>query len=192
MARQISVPQPPDALKRAAANAGGAARGAAVRFGPVVILLLAAVALVVAEFMVFREIKAVTVVPQGGTTTGGSHHGYALVLIGVVAMPMAVGAALGGSRPAAAALTGLGAVALAIVLIVDLPSLDDTGLIGRTYDLAKASPQAGFWIQLVASFVLLAGGLLLLRRNAVSASRRSAARDRERAAARRDDELADT
>ena len=54
MARQISVPQPPDALKRAAANAGGAARGAAVRFGPVVILLLAAVALVVAEFMAER------------------------------------------------------------------------------------------------------------------------------------------
>ena len=187
MSRQISVPQPPDALKRAAARAAVVMRRAAVRFGPATLLLLAAVALVVAEFMTFREIKAVTVVPQGGTTTGGSHHGYALALLGLVAMPMAVGAALGGSRPAAAALTGLGAVALAIVLIIDLPSLDDTGLIGRTYDLAKASPQAGFWIQLVASFVLLAGGLLLLRRNTSSAARRTASRDRERAARREEE-----
>jgi hypothetical protein len=184
VARQISVPQPPDALKRAAARSGAALRRAAPRFGPVLVLLLAAVALVVAEFITFREIKAVTVVPQGGTTTGGAHHGYALVLLGLVAMPMAVGAALGGSRPAAAALTGLGGVALAIVLAIDLPSLDDTGLIGRTYDLAKASPKAGFWIQLVASFVLFAGGLVMLRRNAVSARRRSATRDRERAARR--------
>jgi hypothetical protein len=182
VARQISVPQPPEALKRAGARVGAATRRGAGRFGPVVILLLAAVALVVAEFVTFREIKAVTVVPAGGTTTGGSHHGYALLLIGLVAMPMAVGATLGGSRPAAAALAGLGAVALAIVLAIDLPSLDDTGLIGRTYDLAKAHPAAGFWIQLVASFVLLAGGLLLLRRNTVSASRRARERDRERAA----------
>ena len=169
----LSIPRPPAAVSAAAA-----------RFAPVVILLLAAVALVVAEFMTFREIKAVTVVPQGGTTTGGSHHGYALALLGLVAMPMAVGAALGGSRPAAAALTGLGAVALLIVLAIDLPSLDDTGLIGRTYDLAKAHPAAGFWIQLVASFVLLAGGILLLRRNTAGAARRSEERHRERAARR--------
>ena len=176
MARSITLPRPPDALSHAAA-----------RYAPVVALLLAAVALVVAEFMTFREIKAVTVVPAGGTTTGGSHHGYALALLGIVAMPMAVGAALGGSRPAAAALTGLGAVALLIVLAIDLPSLDDTGLIGRTYDLAKAHPAAGFWIQLVASLVLLAGGLLLLRRNTAAASRRLEDRERERAARREEE-----
>jgi hypothetical protein len=166
----LTLPRPPAAVSAAVA-----------RFAPVVVLLLAAVALVVAEFLTFREIKAVTVVPQGGTTTGGSHHGYALALLGLVAMPMAVGAALGGSRPAAAALTGLGGVALAIVLAIDLPSLDDTGLIGRTYDLAEARPAAGFWIQLVAAAVLLVGGLLQLRRNSVTAARRSKTRDRERA-----------
>jgi hypothetical protein len=156
------------------------------RFGPVVVLLVAAVALVVAEFMTFREIKAVTVVPAGGTTTGGAHHGYALALLGLVAMPMAVGAALGRSRPAALALSGLGGVALLIVLAVDLPSLDDTGLIGRTYDLAKAHPAAGFWIQLVSAAVLLAGGLLLLLRNSAAAARRSERRERDRAARRAD------
>jgi hypothetical protein len=173
VARSLTLPRPPAALTRAVAH-----------FAPVVLLLLAAVALVVAEFMTFREIKAVTVVPQGGTTTGGSHHGYALALLGLVSMPMAVGAALGRSRPAAAALTGLGGVALVIVLAIDRPSLGDTGLIGRTYDLAKAHPASGFWIQLVASVVLFVGGLLLLRRNSVAASRRSEVRERERAAAR--------
>jgi hypothetical protein len=170
VARPLTLPRPPAAVTQAV-----------LRFGPVVVLLLAAVALVVAEFMTFREIRAVTVVPPGGRTTGGSHHGYALALIGLVAMPMAVGAALGGSRPAAAALTGLGAVALLILLVVDRPSLNDTGLIGRTYDLAEAHPAAGFWIQVLAAAVLLVGGLLLLRRNSVAAARRAAERDRERA-----------
>jgi hypothetical protein len=171
------VPRPP-----------AAASDALARYAPVVVLLLAAIALVIGEFMTFREIKAVTVVPAGGTTTGGSHHGYALALLGLVAMPMVVGAGLGGSRPAAAALTGISAVALAILLIIDLPSLDDAGLIGRTYDLAKAHPAAGFWVQLVAAFVLLVGGLLLLRRNATSAAERSERRERERAARRAESE----
>lgn len=173
MARSITLPRPPAAVSDAAA-----------RYAPVAVLLIAAIALVVAELETFREIKAATVVPRGGTTTGGSHHGYALALLGLVAMPMAVGAALGGSRPAAAALTGLGGVSLAIVLVIDLPSLDDTGLIGRTYDLAKAHPAAGFWIQLVAAFTLLGGGLLLLRRNASAAAARAQTRERERAARR--------
>jgi hypothetical protein len=99
-------------------------------------------------------------------------------------MPMAVGAALGRSRPAAAALGGLGAVALLILLAIDLPSLNDTGLIGRTYDLAEAHAASGFWIQVVAAAVLLLGGLVLLRRNAVAAARRSEARDRKRTDAR--------
>jgi hypothetical protein len=165
VARLPTLPRPPEALARAAERIAHVVAGAARRFGPVVVLLLAGVALVVAELMTFREIKAVTVVPPGGTTTGGAHHGYALAVLALVSMPMAAGAALGRSRPAAVALTVLGAVALAIVLAIDLPSLDDTGLIGRTYDLAEAHPAAGFWIQLVAAAVLLVGGLLLLRRN---------------------------
>jgi hypothetical protein len=183
-----TLPRPPEPVKRALRWLGGALGRLLRRFGPVVALLLAAVALVVAEFLTFREIKAVTVVPPGGTTTGGSHHGYALAVLGITAMPMAVGAALGGSRPAAAALAGLGAVALAIVAAIDLPSLDDTGLIGRTYDLAEAHPAAGFWIQLVAAAVLLVGGLLLLRRNNVAAARDAESRDRERAARREEEE----
>ena len=40
---------------------------------------------------------------------------------------MSYGAVLGGSRPAAAALAVLGGLALLIVAIFDVPSLNDTG-----------------------------------------------------------------
>src|SRR5687767_2982099 len=162
MARQLALPRPPAAVSAAVA-----------RYGPLVVLALAGIALIVAEFLTYREIVAVTVVPEGGRTTGGSHHGYALALIGLVSLPMSYGAVIGGSRPAAAALAVLGALALAIAAIVDLPSLNDTGLIGRTYDLAEASPAIGFWLELVAATVLLAGGLLLLRRSTVAAREQS-------------------
>jgi hypothetical protein len=173
MARSIALPRPPDAVSEAVA-----------RFGPLVVLALAGIALFVAEFLTFREIVAVTVVPEGGRTTGGAHHGYALGLIGLVSLPMSYGAVIGRSRPASAALAVLGGLALAIAAIVDAPTLDDTGLIGRTYDLAEASPGPGFWIEVVASVVLLAGGLLLLRRGAREGEERRVTRARERATRR--------
>ena len=178
MALPIALPRPPAALSAAAA-----------RYGPLVALALAGVALVVAEFLTLREIVAVTVVPEGGRTTGGSHHGYALGVIGLASLPMSYGAVIGGSRPAAAAVTALGAAALAITAIVDLPTLDDTGVIGRTYDLAEADPAIGFWVQLVASLVLLLGGILLLRSRVASArAAEQERRERRRAARDADDD----
>jgi hypothetical protein len=173
MARPIALPRPPDAVS-----------AAVERYGPLVLLALAGIALIVAEFLTLREIVAVTVVPEGGRTTGGAHHGYAIGLIGLVSLPMSYGAVLGGSRPASAALVVLGALALAIAAIFDLPSLNETGLIGRTYDLAEANPGPGFWVEIVAAAVLVAGGLLLLRRTTVAAREQSAARRSERRASR--------
>jgi hypothetical protein len=159
VARSLAVPRPPAAVS-----------AALVRFGPLALLAAAVVALVAAELATLREIKAVTAVPPGGRTSGGSHHGYALVVIAAAALPMAYGAFRGGSRPAAAALAVLGAVALGIVLIVDLPSLNETGVIGRTYDLAEAHPSTGFWLELGGAIALLASGLLLLRSRPVRGS----------------------
>ena len=53
-------------------------RAAVARYGPLVVLALAGVGLIVSEFLTYREIVAVTVVPEGGITKGGAHHGYAL------------------------------------------------------------------------------------------------------------------
>ena len=169
VARSIALPRPPAAV---------------VRHGPLAGLVLAALLLIVSEFLTLREIVAVTVVPPGGRTTGGAHHGYALAVIGVAALPMAYGATMGGSRPAALAVTALGAVALLIALIVDLPSLNEEGLIGRTYDSAVAHPAVGFWLELAGALGLLAGGLVVLRRLVVEARDRDAARRRPRATER--------
>jgi hypothetical protein len=166
VARSLSLPRPPAAVRR---------------YLPLVLLLLAALALIVAEFLVFRVIRAVTVVPAGGTTTGGSHHGYALAVVGVATVPMAIGAVLGGSRPACAALVVLGAVALGIVMLVDLPTLGDAGLIGRTYDLAQAHPSTGFYVELIAAIVLLMTGLRLLLRERPSLRRSRGRRRPDRA-----------
>jgi hypothetical protein len=159
VARSLTLPRPPAAVT-----------AAAVRYGPLVLLAAAVVALVAAELSTLREIKAVTAVPEGGRTSGGSHHGYALAVIAVASLPMGYGAFRGGSRPAATAVVVLGVVALAIVLAIDFPSLDDTGLIGRTYDLAEAHPSTGFWLELGGALALTASGLLLLRGSAVRGS----------------------
>ena len=173
MAPSIALPRPSPAFWAAVG-----------RFAPLVLLGVAVVLLVAAEFSTLREIKAVTVVPEGGLTKGGDHHGYALAVISVAALVMGFGAWRGGSRPAAVAVVALGAAALAIVLLIDLPSLDDTGLIGRNYDLAEAHPSTGFWLELVGAVALLASGLLLLRGGVVRARERSEARERRRGEAR--------
>jgi uncharacterized membrane protein YtjA (UPF0391 family) len=167
--RSIAIKRPPEAVT-----------AAVVRAAPIVLLVAALVALVAGEFSTLREIKAVTVVPKGGTTSGGSHHGYALLVIAVAAAVMGFGALRGGSRPAALAVAALGLVALLIVLVIDLPSLDDTGLIGRTYDLAEAHPSTGFWLELGGAIALAASGLLLLRSRVLLARERAEERERRR------------
>jgi hypothetical protein len=132
------------------------------RYGPAVPLVAGALLLIVAEFVTVREIRAVTVVPPGGTETGGGLHGYALGIIGVAILVMTYGAVMRGARPAAVALVVLAVAACAIVLLVDLPVLDDTGLIGRTYDLAEARPAAGFYLESVGAGLALVGAVAAL------------------------------
>jgi hypothetical protein len=132
------------------------------RYAPIVPLVAGALLLIVAEFATVREIRAVTVVPPGGTSTGGDLHGYALGLIGVAILVFSYGAFMRGARPAAVALVVLAIAACAIVLLVDLPVLDDTGLIGRTYDLAEARPAVGFYLESVGAGLALIGAVATL------------------------------
>ncbi len=132
------------------------------RSAPLVPLVAGALLLIVAEFVTVREIRAVTVVPPGGTETGGGLHGYALGIIGVAILVFSYGAVVRGARPAAVALVVLSAAACAIVLLVDLPVLDDTGLIGRTYDLAEARPAVGFYLESLGAALALIGAVATL------------------------------
>ena len=132
------------------------------RYAPLVPLVAGALLLILAEFLTVREIKAVTVVPPGGTETGGGLHGYALGIIGVAILVFSYGAVVRGARPAAIALLVLALVACAIVLLVDRPVLDDTGLIGRTYDLAEARPAIGFYLESLGAALALVGAVATL------------------------------
>ena len=129
------------------------------RYGLLIVLVAGAVLLVVAEFLPLYEIRAITAVPEGGRTTAGSHHGYALALVGLAMLPMAVGAVRGRSRPAAFALLVLSAIALFVALAIDLPDLNETGLIGRTYDQAEARPRVGFFVETLGATLALLGSI---------------------------------
>jgi hypothetical protein len=95
-------------------------------------------------------------------TTGGEQHSFALVLIAIMTGVMAVGAGLGGSRPAGIALLGAGVIVLAITLIGDLPDTTKTGEVGSNCTSAHAEKGAGLWFELVGGVLaVLAGGLRL-------------------------------
>jgi hypothetical protein len=128
-------------------------------------LLLGALLLIVAEFLPLYEIRAITAVPEGGTKSTGAHHGYAQAVIGLALVPMAWGAVRGGSRPAAIAALVLSTGALFVALAIDLPDLNETGLIGRTYDQAEARPRVGFFVETLGATLALLGsiGTLVLR-----------------------------
>ena len=139
----------------------GVAMSAAAFLGP--ILLLAA------DFSTLFEVRAASAVVD--TTSGGDHHAYALIPIALLALPMAYGAATSGSRPAMAALGVLGGVAAIIVLAVDLPDINSTGVIGERFADAAASPRRGFYLETLGAALLIVsgfGGLLLTGRGEIA------------------------
>ena len=75
---------------------------------------------------------------------------------------MALGAVLGGSRPAAVALLVLAAAALAVALLADLPDVHETGLIGETYDAARAEPRTGLYLEIAGGCAALVGAALIM------------------------------
>ncbi len=127
-----------------------------------VLPLVGAALLAAGEFSTLYDVRVVTTVPDGASYSTGGHHGYAQLVIAAAVVVMAIGAALGGSRPAAFAVLVLGAVALAIALVVDLPVTDDTGLFGQTYDEAQAEAAAGLTLEIAGGCCVLLGGALLL------------------------------
>jgi hypothetical protein len=94
--------------------------------------------------------------------SGWDHHSVAMLLLGVAAVPMILGA-LRDALPAKYALAALGVVVLVIAFTVDLPAALDEGLLAVSYEGAEASPAIGFYVESLAGAMLLAaGGLLVL------------------------------
>jgi hypothetical protein len=96
--------------------------------------------------------------------SGLERHGAALILLGLLAIAMGIGAALGGSRPAAWALVAVAAIVLILGLALDLPEAGRTGAIGRDFEGATASPGAGLFTELIGAGLVGAAGVLRLLR----------------------------
>ena len=109
---------------------------------------------------------------------GSERHSWAFALLGGFAILMAWGAAVGRSRPAAAALVVVGAVMLGLGFARDLPEAGKTGLIGEAYE-ATAHRGTGLWLELGAGVLMIASGVgsfvLLRRPEPEPRSRRTAA-----------------
>ncbi len=127
------------------------------------LVLVAVVLLVVAEFTTVFEVTVGSLEVVRRRTTGGENHGYALLVIAVVALGMTV-PALRGARPPAAALVALGVVALAFALVADLPATRGSGDLPESlaYENAQARAGSGFGLEIVGGLLLAAAGGVLL------------------------------
>ncbi len=100
------------------------------------VFALAAVALAAGVMLVVSTFLNLYTVGTGVTTlreyTGLDHHSIAMLLLGVAAFPMVVGA-LRGARPAMLALAALGVIVLVVAFTVDLPAALDEGLLAVSY-----------------------------------------------------------
>ena len=100
------------------------------------------------------------------STTGGDAHGYALWLIALLVAVFSLGAALGGSRPAALGTIFAGVVVLGIALLADRPDLDSLRDLDARYTQVRAHTGAGFGLELAGGALSVLAGLAGLRRAA--------------------------
>lgn len=145
------------------------ARRAAAALAAVGVVLLT-----IADFTTVFEVTVGSLEVVRRSATGGDNHGYALLVVAVVAAAMAL-LALRGARPPAVALVVLGGVALAIALAVDLPDTRGSGDLPESlaYENARARAGAGFTLEIAGGALLVAGGGLLLVFGSSPRSRRA-------------------
>jgi peptidoglycan/LPS O-acetylase OafA/YrhL len=127
-------------------------------------------------------------------TGGGEQHNWSLLVLGVLTVLLAFGAAVGRSKPAAYALGFVGVVVLFVALVLDRPTLDDKHGLEVFFGEQGTSPKTGggYTLEILAGVLaLLACGAALLRERLRPQERvGSRARVRERGAASAEDEAA--
>lgn len=127
-------------------------------------MLAGAVLLVLGTGSTVVEIKVLTTTeiaaPIDTVLSGWERHGPALVILGGLAVLMAIGA-LRGSRPAAIAVAVVGAVTLVLVVARDVPALDDTRGVEELYEGVEAGPKDGFYLETGGAVLVLLGGAAL-------------------------------
>ena len=139
-----------------------------------------AILLVLSDFLTLFNVQtAAGVTVPDGSVKGHENHSFAMVLLGVAALPMAYGSMAGASRPAMAGLAVLGAIAIVVALAFDLPDATGTNTLARTFENATGSPKIGFYLETLGAVLLVVSGV---GRLVLSAPGRRPERPRSRAA----------
>jgi len=122
--------------------------------------------LVAAEFSTIFEVTVGSLEVVKRSSTGGANHGYALLVVALLAVGMTL---LALRRAAAARVAGLslavlGAVALAVAVLVDLPDTRGSGRLPESlaYEGARARAGVALVLELAGGALLLAAGALLV------------------------------
>lgn len=134
-------------------------------------ILLAAGCLLVVQFLDYRAIEVggpayaglpAASAPTVGARTAGAAHAYLLVPLALLAAALALAALRKRRRRRLGRLVfALGAIALSVVLLVDLPAGQDVGAQASRFAAAQAVLYAPFYVELAAAVALMLGGLLL-------------------------------
>jgi hypothetical protein len=130
--------------------------------------LAGAALLLAAEFSPLLKVHSSVSRAAIQTVGTGSHHSYALVPVGLLAVFLSCVVWRARSRLALFTTGVLGVLALLIALLGDLPAAQSSGLIGSAatrYVTASSSPSVGLYLETLGAIVLLitaGAGLLLL------------------------------
>ena len=117
---------------------------------------LGGVLLIVAETSTLYSVRVLTVIEK--SVAGHQQHGWALLVLGLVALVLSVGVAIG-ARPAMVALAGVGLAALIIGGISDASVVHSTGVVAEFYSDARAVTGTGYGLETAGAILCLVAGV---------------------------------
>lgn len=152
---------PPRGAKTEDSRRGGAFRAGFPALAPLPAALLFA-GLAGGLLLVAAELSTVVEVSVEGSVIdrvgGADQHSWAVGLLGVIALALAVAAVVVPSRTAALGLAAIGAVVLVVAFAGDLPDATRTGLT-RDFARASAAPGRGLYLELGGAVLLVGTGM---------------------------------
>jgi hypothetical protein len=157
------------------------------------VIVAAGVCLVVSQFVDYRGVEIgqpgyaglpdVAKPPTVDVRTAGQAHSYLLVPLGALAVLLGAACAGRERRRLGLATAALGLLAIAVILLVDLPSGLDAGAQTSRFAGASAVLEEGFYAELAAAGGMVLAGLLYYARPCrirISSSGRAASARRRR------------
>jgi hypothetical protein len=137
-------------------------------------IIAVGICLIISQFVDYRGVEIgqasyaglpdVASPPTVDVRTAGEAHSYLLIPLGLLAAALGVLASVHDRRRLGLLVVALGVVALAVILLVDLPVGLDLGSQSSRFAGASAVLQKGFWAELAAAAGLVLSGLLYYAR----------------------------